>query len=170
MKTTLFKTLCENLTSAHGDCKWTIGKWKSVTDKMVLCETGFHCSETVLAAMGYVGPFWVARVEVAGESLNDADKSVHEKMRLVEAWEWTKEDSVGLAIFAAELVIHIYKKRKPSDERPRKAIEAAKKWLADPSEENRKGAQIAAAVADAAYADAYAASVADAAYADAARK
>jgi hypothetical protein len=73
-------------------------------------------------------------------------------MRLVEAWEWTKEDSVGLAIFAAELAIHIYEKRKPGDDRPRKAIEAAKKWLADPSEENRKGAQIAASSSAAAYA------------------
>jgi len=67
---------------------------------------------------------------------------------------------VQYAVFAAEQVIHIYEKKYPDDKRPRKAIEAAKKCINNPSEENKNAAY---AAADAAYAAAYAA--ADAAYA-----
>jgi hypothetical protein len=37
------------------------------------------------------------------------------------------------AIYAAEQVIHIYEKEYPNDNRPRKAIEAAKAYLEDPT-------------------------------------
>jgi len=40
-----------------------------------------------------------------------------------------KENNVRYAIFAAELVLHIYEKKYPNDDSPRKAIEAAKKYL-----------------------------------------
>lgn len=48
-----------------------------------------------------------------------------------------KKEAVELAVYAAEQVIDIYEGRYPGDPRPRNAIEAAKRWLADPSEENR---------------------------------
>jgi len=41
-----------------------------------------------------------------------------------------KHQYVSYAIFAAEQVIEIYEKEYPSDDRPRKAIEAAKECLA----------------------------------------
>jgi len=76
---------------------------------------------------------------------------------------------VTYAVYAAELVIKRFEKKYPNDKRPRKAIEAAKKCISDPSEENKKDADAAAAAADAAYAaDAAAAAAyaaADAAYA-----
>ena len=50
-------------------------------------------------------------------------------MKIVRAWHWKKEDSVALSIYAAELVIGYYEKIYPNDDRPRKAIEAAKAWL-----------------------------------------
>ena len=71
----------------------------------------------------------------------------------------TKEDAVRYAIFAAREVLPIYEAKHPADKRPRKAIEAAEEWLANPC----------AAAADAAYAAADAAyAAADAAYAAAA--
>ena len=79
---------------------------------------------------------------------------------------------VSYAVYAAEQVIDIYEKRYPDDKRPRKAIEAAKKCIENPSDENKKAAATAAATAaayDAAAAAAYAAAyAADAAYAYAA--
>ena len=76
---------------------------------------------------------------------------------------------VSYAVFAAEQVIDLYEKRRPTDKRPRLAIEAAKKCIKDPSDVNKKAAYAAAdaadAAADAAYAAAYAADAADAAYA-----
>jgi len=47
-------------------------------------------------------------------------------MRVIKTYQWKKEDSVKLAIFAAEQVIEIYEKKYPNDKRPREAIEAAK--------------------------------------------
>jgi len=41
----------------------------------------------------------------------------------------THEQKIMYAIFAAEQVINIYEKKYPTDDRPRKAIEAAKEYL-----------------------------------------
>jgi len=71
---------------------------------------------------------------------------------------------VSYAVFSAEQVIDIYKKKYPNDQRPRKAINSAKECIKNPSVENKK---LAAYAAYAAYAyAAYASS--DAAYAYAA--
>ena len=75
---------------------------------------------------------------------------------------------VSYAVFAAEQVLSIYEKKHPEDKRPRQAIEAAKKYIQDPSEENKKAADAAAYAADAAVAAAYAAVYAAADAADAA--
>ena len=44
-----------------------------------------------------------------------------------------RTNKVRYAIFAAEQVIHLFEKKYPDDKRPRKAIEAAKEWLKNPS-------------------------------------
>ena len=77
-----------------------------------------------------------------------------------------KSEKVAYAIFAAEQVIDIFEKKYPDDQRPRNAINAAKKYLEQPSEKNKKAAAdaaYAAAAADAADAAADAAYAADAA-------
>jgi len=73
----------------------------------------------------------------------------------------TKPQAVIVAIKCAERVLHVYEKKHPDDNRPRKAIEAALKYYESPTEENRKAADAYAADAatdatDAAYAAAYA--------------
>ena len=68
-----------------------------------------------------------------------------------------KIQCVKYAVFAAEQVIDIFEKKCPDDKRPREAIEAAKRWLGDPSDKNKAAAAAYAAAAAAAYADAYAA-------------
>ena len=73
----------------------------------------------------------------------------------------TYKQYVSYAVYAAEQVIDIYEKKHPDNKKPRLAIEAAKKCIDNPSDENKKAA--AAAAADAAYAAADAAG--DAAYA-----
>ena len=79
------------------------------------------------------------------------------------------DNKIRYAIFAAEQVLSIYEKQHPDDARPRKAIEAAKKYLADKSEKNKNAANVANAAAyaaaNAAANAAYAANVANAAYA-----
>ncbi len=70
---------------------------------------------------------------------------------------------IGYAVYAAEQVIDIYEKKYPKDDRPRKAIEAAKKCIDNSSKENKAAAHAAYTAAHAAYTAAYAA--ANAAYA-----
>jgi len=88
-------------------------------------------------------------------------------------WGFTKlmnkMQRVEIAIYCADRVIDIFEDKYPNDDRPRKAINAAKTWLKEPTEENRSAANAADAAANAAayaaYAAAYAAYAADAAYA-----
>jgi hypothetical protein len=73
-----------------------------------------------------------------------------------------KINNVKFGVFAAEQVLEIYEKQYPLDARPRKAIEVAKAYLENPTEENRTAAACAAYTAaeaadDAAHAAAYAA-------------
>ena len=88
-----------------------------------------------------------------------------------------KKQKVMYAVFAAEQVINIFEKKYPNDDRPRKAIIAAKNYLKTPNSKTKKAAAAAAAATDdayayadadaaaAAYAAAYAAADAYAAYA-----
>ena len=86
-------------------------------------------------------------------------------------WSWANwtivrvmnyKQKVQYAVFAAEQVINIYEKKYPNNDKPRKAIEAAKKCIDSPSKENRSDAAAYAADA-AADTDAAANAAADAA-------
>ena len=54
---------------------------------------------------------------------------------------------LAYAVFAAERVLNIFEQAHPEDKRPRMAIEAARRCIADDSDENRKTAYSAAAAA-----------------------
>jgi len=73
-----------------------------------------------------------------------------------------KKDCVSLAIQFAENVLHIFEENCPNDKRSRESIEAAKTWLRNPTEENRRTAYAAASNAGGADAAAYAAGAASA--------
>ena len=123
----LWKTLKDGLVSTHGNHKWKIGKWDKVSAPLEICRKGFHASERILDAFFYVKPGCIARAEVRGESIDHGDKQCWPEMRIVKAWKWTKNDSVAMAVYAAELALHIYEKRYPHDKRPRNAIDAARR-------------------------------------------
>ena len=144
--------------SENGDvpCYWEIGQWKK-EENIDICHTGFHCSNTILDALYWVNGEVLAIVKTKGESVKQKDKECWQEMKIIKAYNWTKEDSLQLAIFSAELVLPIFEKQCPSDDRPRKAIEAAKKVLQNNTKKNRLAAAYAAYAADAAYAAAYAA-------------
>lgn len=121
------------MVSRHNDETWKIGEWKKLSGGIILCASGFHCSKKVSHAFSYIPGEVVAKVEVRGQSDIGNDKEAYSEMRIVRAYEWTKTDSVKLAIFAAEQVIEVYEKEYPRDDRPRKAIEAAKAYLKYPT-------------------------------------
>jgi hypothetical protein len=160
-----YKFLREGLKSNSGNLTWEIGKWVHEKGKLDICNNGLHCSLYPDQAFSYVQGEILALVETKGKAIIQEDKECWSDMRIVKAYKWTKTDSVELAIFAAELVIDIYEKQYPNDDRPRKAIEAAKAYIKDPSGAAR-AARAAYAAADAAD---YAARAADYATARAAR-
>ncbi len=69
----------------------------------------------------------------------------------------TRSQSLAYAIYAAECVIDIYEKRYPNNNKPRLAINTAKKVLTEDTKKNRAAAYAAAAANAAAYAAANAA-------------
>ena len=131
---TLWKSMKAGLKSANGNIDWKIGEWQTVKLPLDICGNGFHASENVIDAMGYVPVEIIARVEVDGAHEEQEDKQCWERMRIIEVRIWEKADSVALAIFAAELVLENFERVFPEDKRPRLAIEAAKEWMRNPSE------------------------------------
>ena len=125
----LWKVFKADLKSNNGNVKWELNKWNCCPDKLAMCQSGFHCSKRIIDAMEYTNCEGITRVEVKGKHLKQPDKQVWEYMRIIKVYDWKKEDSVSLAIFAAELVIKNFEKEYPDDKRPREAIEAAKKYL-----------------------------------------
>ena len=129
--------------SANGDCTWKLKEWKH-EDKLDMCNHGFHCSKKIYEAFDYVQGEILAKVEVKGKFESQDDKEVYTDMRLLKTYKWQKKDSVALSIYAAELCLKNYEKVYPNDKRPREAIEAAKKWLKNPTPENESAAESAA--------------------------
>jgi len=149
---TLWKSMTAGMKSGVGDMTWKLKTWEKHEGALSMCNSGFHASVRATDAMRYVDCETLALVEVRGKHLQQDDKQCWSEMRVVRAYEWTKLDSVAMAIYAAELVIGEHEKKYPDDKRPRQAIEAAKAWLNDPTEENRQAASAAYAAAYAAYA------------------
>ena len=131
----------------NNDFVWEIDKWYQAKGKLSICNNGFHCSEKPLDALDYVAGEIIAEVQTDGESIIDSNKQCWRKMKIVKAYNWTKKDSVALAIFSAELVLDIFEKQYPGDLRPRNAIKAAKKVLKNDNEKNRSAARSAALAA-----------------------
>lgn len=96
-----WKFLRTGLKSNSGNHTWEIGKWYKHKDKLLICNSGFHCSKEIGQAFSYVGGEYLAQVEVRGEHQENDDKEVWSEMKVVKVWEWTKKDSIEIAIFAA---------------------------------------------------------------------
>ena len=101
----------------------------------------------------------VAEKEFNGDIVKILDALICEDRFSDANWLFTKyaskKQGVLYAIFAAELVLHIFENKYPKDKRPREAIQAAKSYLKNPCKKTKDAAADAAdAAADAAY-DAY---------------
>jgi len=115
----LWKGYKKGFKSNNGNIKWKIGEWQKHEGELEMCYSGFHASERIIDAMQYASAEIIARVEVKGNNLEDSDKQVWSEMRIIKYYKWTKKDSVNLAIYAAELVLHHFEKKFPKDKRPR---------------------------------------------------
>ena len=146
-----------------------VGHTLKATGDLWLRRNGLHASVHPYDALRLAasGQTMLCLVELSGEILEGEGKVCARKRTILKAFDATKllQD---FAIWCAEQVLPVFEDRYPNDDRPRRAIEAAKVAIENPSEENKMVAIAAAYTADAASwaaRAAYAAADADAAYA-----
>lgn len=138
--------------------EWEIGKWYAIDDSQTLdlWRVGFHCSDKIVDALGYVASTTLALVQCKGEHIvgDDGTKECWREMRVVEIYEIPIEKIIKLAVFSADLILDNYEKIYPGDDRPAKAIKAAKAYLNNPCKETVDAVAIAAMYAESAAWDA----------------
>ena len=141
-----FKFVQSDLRSKNGhEAPWVVGEWRKHEGALAMCGQGFHYCKDALDSLEYVyGDRWFM-VEVRGEEQTEGNKTVACEMRLVREIPM-KAVAVRFALACAGMVLDKFESKYPDDDRPRKAMEAAKAWLDNPTEANRSAARSAAAV------------------------
>lgn len=125
----LWKSLMKGTISGHGNHKWRTGKWYKIKDNLEICNKGFHASKNIIDAMRYCNMEVLAKVEVRGINITQANKQCWSEMRIIKKWIWQKEDSMKLAIYSASSVLKNFENKFPDDKRPRLVIKAARDYL-----------------------------------------
>ena len=97
----LYKFL-KGMKSENGSHEWEKGEWYNVEGELEICKNGFHASEHIQDALNCVQGDTLAVVEVDGEHIEDDDKQCWERMKVVETYDWTKVESLKLAIYSAK--------------------------------------------------------------------
>ena len=137
-----YKWLKQDMRSKNGNQKWEFDTWVKHEGELKLCENGLHASDNALDSLEYIyGDRWFI-VEARGTILKDEDKFVASEMRLVKELD-VKKILVPFACFAARRCLKFFEEKYPNDSRPRNAIEAAEKYIKNPSEKNRAAADAA---------------------------
>jgi hypothetical protein len=110
-----------------GTGKWTKGRWRSVKGEIVACHNGLHFC-TIDQLPQWLGPE-VWEFEPSGEIIDAGDKLVCAKGRITRKIETWNETAARLfAADCAEHVLPLFEKHYPKDDRPRKAIDAARQF------------------------------------------
>jgi hypothetical protein len=100
---------------------WKKNEWRDIASDPVLYAQGFYASDCITDAVQWFSNL-LAEVEVRGCSVPGRVMSVHQGMRVTQAWKFSSQDWLDLAIYTAELVLPIFESRFPDDNRPRTAI------------------------------------------------
>ncbi len=161
---TLYKVLNEDGTAYHGGRgAWPLphdgqpGDWLEVKGQLVPCENGLHlCREQDL--VGWLGPA-IYEAEYEGEMVEHEDKVVVRKARLLRRLDaWNERTARLFACDCAERMLSIYERDYPGDQRPRQAVEVARRYAnGQATQDELAAARVAAGAAawDAAWAAAW---------------
>jgi len=108
------------------DGTWTPGEWMPpVPGPLVVCRNGYHLCTTGQLTEWLNEEIYEA--EYRGERLDSDNKIVVRESRLLRRFTmWDKRTARLFAADCAEHVLHHFEKLYPNDNRPRKAIEAAR--------------------------------------------
>lgn len=125
--------LRDDMTAASGDePAWTVGETRTLPAdrKIIPCEYGYHASPTLFDALVYAPGSMACVVEIDGDVTphgDPLDKYAARTRTLVAAVDLT----VALRLYAADCAEHVlplFEAERPNDDRPRKAIEAARAY------------------------------------------
>ena len=118
--------LKNDMTSGSGDEKpWTIGETRTIEGDIELCRKGYHSSKSFYDALQYTPGAMACIVEISGKTIKGGDKQVSSTRKLIDARDATKV-LMEFDVDCAERVLPNFEKYYPQDDRPRKAIQAAR--------------------------------------------
>lgn len=122
---------------------WTIKEWREVPAPVRECG-GLNCCESIIDAMRYVNMEVLAEVEIDGVRIDGDDKITVQRMRIIKAWRWTREDSIALTVFGIKLYLECLEKEAVLDKaHTKKQIESARMFIENPTYENMLAASTA---------------------------
>jgi hypothetical protein len=117
-----------HLPTKNADGTWTPGKWmRKLSGELNPCHYGYHIcrSEDLIHWLDEA----IFEVEYEGEIVETDDKCVVRKARLLRKIEtWNERTARLFAADCAEHVLPIFERDYPYDDRPRKAIQAARDY------------------------------------------
>ena len=159
---TAYKWLTKSRTGGYSDWTWPeAGEWTpEIEGNLVMCSNGYHLvTEGQIVGEYMRDELWEAEYE--GDLVEHHDKICVRRAILVRRVDTINERTLRLfAADCAERVLHIFEHDHPDDDRPRKAIEAARLFAEGKIDDDARAAARAAAWAaagDAAWAAAWAA-------------
>ena len=104
------------------------GKWLPKFDKLELCKSGYHVTDAE-HLIDWIDGNQLFEVEVEGKALKGDNKTTCQKIRFVRQVEgWNDKNLRFFAFWCAEQVLPIYEEKYPDDNRPRRAIETARRY------------------------------------------
>jgi hypothetical protein len=120
-----------DLTSRNGGTyQWVLGEWApEIAGELVPCENGYHvCQEDDL--LNWLGPV-ICEAEVGGQVLRAGGKTVARTARIVKVLDtWNERTARLFACDCAEQALPVFESQRPDDDRPRTAIEVARRLFA----------------------------------------
>ena len=128
----LYKFLREDGSAPSGTGRYTKGRWRSVSGVLVPCQHGLHATTADNLVPFINAELW--RVESGGEYVWHEDASLGRKfvgrrLRTVERVEaWNERTARLFAADCAERVLPMFDAQSPNDDRPRRAIETARRF------------------------------------------
>ena len=142
-----YKFVSKDLRSYSGDRpQWTPGVMLTYNGEVRPGYSGFHASSDLRSAFNNRLGDRLFEVEARGVVYGDGGMFAAKEMKLTREID-LKPLSVEYVIGCARHVLPNYEQKYPDDDRPRKAIEAAERWLKEPTEENMLSAKYAGFVA-----------------------
>ena len=153
MSETLYKFLNGREATHVPGYRYRLGQWREVQGDLIPCENGLHLLKPAHLSRWIGRDLFVAEFDSEMARLDEPDKVVVRRARIVEHLRgWNERTARLAAADFAEAVLPIFEKHMPGDDRPRLAIQATRDYA-----NGLVGATAGAAARAAAWAAAWAA-------------